>query len=144
MSSSLNESELGVLTGNEFGDSDEPKRFIGAALSLGGRDKIICVTLGARGVLALIDGAPLMIPGRPVKAVDTTGAGDCFVGALAAQLARGATVPYALNYANAAALRSACSGWARRHRCRRLRRWKGSRRSPRRRPGPIVKASAIS
>jgi len=42
-------------------------------------------------------------PGRPVKAVDTTGAGDCFVGALAAQLARGTTVPYALNYANAAA-----------------------------------------
>jgi ribokinase len=99
----VNESELGVLTGNEFGEDGDLKRFISAALSLGGREKIVCVTLGARGVLALIDGAPLMIPGRPVKAVDTTGAGDCFVGALAAQLARGATVPYALNYANAAA-----------------------------------------
>ncbi len=99
----VNESELGVLTGNEFGGNDDPKRLIGAALSLGGREKIVCVTLGARGVLALIDGAPLMIPGRPVKAVDTTGAGDCFVGALAAQLARGANMPYALNYANAAA-----------------------------------------
>jgi len=99
----LNESELGVLTENAFGGSDDPKRFIGPALSLGGREKIICVTLGARGVLALIDGAPLIIPGRPVNAVDTTGAGDCFVGSLAAQLARGATIPYALNYANAAA-----------------------------------------
>ena len=43
------------------------------------------------------------IPGRVVKAVDTTGAGDCFVGALAAQLAGGKTIREALDYANAAA-----------------------------------------
>jgi ribokinase len=35
--------------------------------------------------------------------VDTTGAGDCLVGALAAQLARGSAILDALNYANAAA-----------------------------------------
>lgn len=99
----LNESELGFLTEKELGETGDPKRFIDAARSLGGREKIICVTLGSRGVLALIDGAPLLIPGRAVQAVDTTGAGDCFVGALAAQLASGATIPYALNYANAAA-----------------------------------------
>jgi ribokinase len=99
----LNESELGFLTAKELYDTDDPARFIEAARSLGGREKIICVTLGGRGVLALIDGAPLRIPGRAVSAVDTTGAGDCFVGALAAQLASGTTIPYALNYANAAA-----------------------------------------
>ena len=99
----LNESELGFLTENELGETDHVKRFIEAARSLGGREKITCVTLGSRGVLALIDGTPLLIPGRAVKAVDTTGAGDCFVGALAAQLASGTTIPYALNYANAAA-----------------------------------------
>ena len=41
-----------------------------------------------------------------VKVVDTTGAGDCFVGALAARLAAGASIPDAARYATAAA---ACS-----------------------------------
>jgi ribokinase len=99
----LNESELGFLTATELYEADDPRRFVEAARTLGGREKIICVTLGSRGVLALIDGAPLRIAGRKVEAVDTTGAGDCFVGALAAQLASGTTIPYALNYANTAA-----------------------------------------
>jgi ribokinase len=38
-----------------------------------------------------------------VTPVDTTGAGDCFVGALAARLAGGAAMRSALEYANAAA-----------------------------------------
>jgi len=54
-------------------------------------------------VLALVRGEPLLIAGRAVKAVDTTGAGDCFVGALAAQLANGKAIREALEYANAAA-----------------------------------------
>jgi len=54
-------------------------------------------------VLALADGEPVMIPGRVVKAIDTTGAGDCFVGAVAAQLAQGKSIRDALNYANVAA-----------------------------------------
>ena len=66
-------------------------------------NRIICVTLGKRGVLALIGGEASMIAGRTVKAVDTTGAGDCFVGALAAQLAGGTSIRDALTYANAAA-----------------------------------------
>ena len=61
------------------------------------------MTLGKRGVLALVDGEPLILPGRAVKAVDTTGAGDCFVGAVAAQLAGGKSIREALDYANAAA-----------------------------------------
>ena len=68
-----------------------------------GTDKIICVTLGKRGVIALVDGEPLIIPGRVVEAVDTTGAGDCFVGAVAAQLADGKSIRDALEYANIAA-----------------------------------------
>ena len=61
------------------------------------------MTLGKRGVLALVDDEPLIIPGHAVNAIDTTGAGDCFVGAVAAQLAGGKSIRDALDYANAAA-----------------------------------------
>src|SRR5664280_110715 len=100
----LNETELGFLTKAELRDTDDDARFIEVARLLQtGIDKIVCVTLGRRGVLALIDGKPLIVPGRAVKAVDTTGAGDCFVGAVAAQLAGGKSIGDALDYANAAA-----------------------------------------
>ncbi len=100
----LNETELALLAKTELRDSDDHARIIEAARSLQiGRDKIICVTLGKRGVLALIDGKPFVIPGRAVNAVDTTGAGDCFVGAVAAQLAAGRPVRDAFGYANLAA-----------------------------------------
>jgi ribokinase len=100
----LNESELGLLAKTELRDNDDPARFIEAALSLQtGKDKSICMTLGKRGVLALVEGNPLIIPGHTVKAIDTTGAGDCFAGAVAAQLAAGKSLHDALHYANAAA-----------------------------------------
>jgi ribokinase len=98
----LNETELGLLTGIELRDTDDDARFMDAVRLLPTR-KTVCVTLGRRGVLAVIDGQPSIVPGRVVKAVDTTGAGDCLVGALAAQLAGGKTIREALDYANAAA-----------------------------------------
>jgi ribokinase len=54
-------------------------------------------------MLALVGGESLIIAGRTVSAVDTTGAGDCFVGAVAAQLAGGKSIGDALAYANIAA-----------------------------------------
>jgi ribokinase len=100
----LNETELGVLAKTELHDGNDPARFIQAARSLQtGPGKIICVTLGKRGALALVDGEPLITAGRAVKAIDTTGAGDCFVGAIAAQLADGKSIRDALVYANMAA-----------------------------------------
>lgn len=101
----LNEMELGVLTGAELSENDEPAYFVEAARPLRGKDKdrIICITLGRRGVLALVWDQAMLIPGRSVEAVDTTGAGDCFVGALAARLAMGKPIRDALTYANAAA-----------------------------------------
>ena len=120
----LNETELGLLTKTELHDSDDHARFIEAARSLPiGRDRIVCVTLGKRGVVALVDGEPLIVPGRAVKAVDTTGAGDCFVGAVAAQLAGGKLDSTTRWITPTPRLRSACSGWAPRRRCRRRRKW---------------------
>jgi ribokinase len=100
----LNETELGFLAKTELCGTDDHARFIEAARSLQtGPDKIICVTLGRRGVVALVSGEPLVIPGRAVDAVDTTGAGDCFVGAVAAQRANGKPVREAFEFANIAA-----------------------------------------
>jgi ribokinase len=100
----LNETELGLLANTEIHEGDDVARFVGAAQVLQTRpEQIICVTLGKRGVVALANGETIVVRGRPVKAIDTTGAGDCFVGALAAQLARGTTISDALGYANAAA-----------------------------------------
>jgi ribokinase len=100
----LNETELGLLTGTMLNDRDDLARFVDAARSLQTAPaQIICVTLGKRGVVALVGDEPLVVSGRNVEAVDTTGAGDCFIGALAAQLATGVPVPGALDYANAAA-----------------------------------------
>ncbi len=100
----LNETELGLLADIELFESDEQARIIDAARSLqANNDQVICVTLGKRGVLALAGREELAVAGRIVHAVDTTGAGDCFVGALAAQLANGAALRDALRFANAAA-----------------------------------------
>jgi ribokinase len=108
----LNETELGMLTSTELREGDSDGRFIDAARSLldgkndgkdNSKDKTICVTLGKRGALALVEGEPLIVPGHAVKAVDTTGAGDCFVGAVAAQLAAGRSIGDALGYADLAA-----------------------------------------
>ncbi len=50
----------------------------------------VVVTLGSRGAALLgTDGAVHRIPASPVQAVDTTGAGDAFVGAFAYGLASG-------------------------------------------------------
>jgi ribokinase len=93
-----------LLANTGLGETDDPARFIEAIRSLQmGRDKIICVTLGKRGVVAVIKGEPVIVAGRTVNAVDTTGAGDCFVGAVAAKLAGGKSMRDALAYANVAA-----------------------------------------
>ena len=49
----LNETELGSLTDIELRDDDDSARFVEATKTLQGGGKIICVTLGKRGVLAL-------------------------------------------------------------------------------------------
>jgi ribokinase len=100
----LNETELGFLTGLTLHQDEPFDGLMDAARSLQAHpSQIICVTLGKRGAVALINDTPWMVQGRKVEAVDTTGAGDCFVGAAAAVLADGHQIESALAYGNDAA-----------------------------------------
>ena len=64
----------------------------------------VVVTRGAQGADWIAPGAaPVHVPSFPVVPVDTTGAGDCFAGSLAARLDQGAPVRDAMRFAAAAA-----------------------------------------
>jgi ribokinase len=84
-----NETEFGVISGAALPRDDGGEA---AAVVAFGRQVgcSLVVTLGDRGALvAPIEGGPGRIPAREVVAVDTTGAGDAFVGAFAVGLALG-------------------------------------------------------
>lgn len=73
-------------------DSDE----VIASLRTNGRT---IVTLGSDGAaLVTTDGAVKRFAAKKVSATDTTGAGDCFIGAFAAALASGATEDSAVQF----------------------------------------------
>jgi ribokinase len=63
----------------------------------------VVVTRGGEGAIAAGGGAVLRIGALAITPVDTTAAGDCFVGVLAAALDRGATLGPALHRASVAA-----------------------------------------
>ncbi len=59
----------------------------------------VIITLGGEGAVAARNDEVWRVEALPVGAIDTTGAGDCFVGVLAAALVRGASLPVALQRA---------------------------------------------
>ncbi|MGH4027606.1 ribokinase [Actinomycetota bacterium Odt1-20B] len=91
-----NEHEAAALTG-----ITEPRAAAQALLS---QVPEVVVTLGARGSLYAARGAePVVVAAPQVTAVDSTGAGDTFVGTLAVALGEGRPVPEALAWASTAA-----------------------------------------
>lgn len=90
----VNESEAAALIGLQ-GVGDD-------ALRTAADGRTLVVTLGADGVVLVEGGAVTRIPAVPVEAVDTVGAGDAFVGALAAALAGGASLMDAARLGTAA------------------------------------------
>ncbi|HEX5766681.1 MAG TPA: sugar kinase [Burkholderiales bacterium] len=63
----------------------------------------VFLKLGPEGVVVSDGRRSERIPGMTVKAIDATGAGDCFCGATLARLAAGDSIWEAARYANAAA-----------------------------------------
>ncbi len=97
-----NETETAFLTGLPV-DTLEQAGAAARALRSRGPDTVI-ITLGARGVLFIAgDSAPEHIPAKPVQAVDSTGAGDAFVGSLAYFLAAKRPLRDAIERASAVA-----------------------------------------
>ncbi len=81
--------------------TSEPQRIVDHYLALG--SKAVIVTMGADGLLVGTGEKRQALAGYKVAAVDATGAGDAFTGALLAQCARGADLFSAARFANAAA-----------------------------------------
>jgi ribokinase len=70
---------------------------------LAGGAAAVIVTLGAAGCLLATEGVVTAHPTRPVRAVDSAGAGDAFCGVLAAARLAGCAWPAAIAHAQAAA-----------------------------------------
>lgn len=81
-----NEVEFAQLTGQTAGTDEE--LLSGARRILAHGVSAVVVTLGERGCAILRDGVVRRLPARRVQAVDTTAAGDSFIGALAHVLGR--------------------------------------------------------
>jgi ribokinase len=96
-----NESEAARLTGLPLADLEGAAAAAAAIHALGAAHAI--VTLGAGGAVGEGVGGRVHVPAFEVTAIDTTGAGDAFNGALAVALAEGRALAAALRFANAAA-----------------------------------------
>lgn len=93
----VNEHEAAFLLGGKVAGEEGAWAAARDLLALGPRSAVI--TLGPAGAL-VADGETIThVPAPEVEVVDTTGAGDAFVGALAARLARGDSLSYAAAYA---------------------------------------------
>jgi ribokinase len=95
-----NESETALLTGLPVGDQAEAEAAAAALRGMGVGTVIL--TLGERGALLAQAGAAELVPAFEVTPVDTTAAGDAFVGGFAVALAEGQTLAEAVRWGNAA------------------------------------------
>lgn len=99
-----NESETELLTGAPVETVNQAEEAAQLLRSRGAQTVIL--TLGERGSLLVTEEETTLIPTIPVAAVDTTGAGDAFVGSLSYFLGVGLDLPDAVSRANQVAATS--------------------------------------
>ena len=93
-----NETEAELIGGLPVRNLDEAVTCAKALLKKGFRKVVL--TLGARGSLLADEGGAVHVPAYAVTAVDSTGAGDAFIGSLAVFLAEGVPEKDAVARAN--------------------------------------------
>jgi ribokinase len=93
-----NESEAERITGLSA-HSEADARACAAALLARGFARVV-ITLGARGSLVADAAGQRLVPAFAVDSIDTSGAGDAFIGSLAVFLAEGIAAQEALSRAN--------------------------------------------
>ncbi|MDH4277484.1 MAG: ribokinase [Acidimicrobiia bacterium] len=102
-----NRSELATIAGAAIPQTEAEVTALASAMTAGWGDEAtgrrIVVTLGSDGVLLVDSTGHRRFTARAVEAVDTTGAGDCFCGSLAARLALGDALDDAIPWAMTAA-----------------------------------------
>ena len=99
----LNESELAAYAGLPEPSDDVESAIEGAGNLIGREGQAVIVTLGEKGAVVVTGERSELIPVRRANVADTTGAGDCFCGTLAAALADGYTLNEAVRSAVTAA-----------------------------------------
>jgi ribokinase len=96
----VNETEAATLSGLPVVDPVTASA-AGHALRAKGPDRVIC-TLGGQGCVVVDADGARHTPARAVKVVDTTAAGDTFIGALAVALCEGQPLDVAVAFGQAA------------------------------------------
>jgi len=95
-----NESETALLTGTPVDNLEQAKAAAGSLMHMGVGTVIL--TLGARGALLAENGGFRHFPAFEITPVDTTAAGDAFMGGLAVALGEGRALAEAIQWGNAA------------------------------------------
>ncbi|WP_171903848.1 ribokinase [Cellulosilyticum sp. I15G10I2] len=94
----VNEHECFDLTGIKVTDDDSAQKALSAFKAKGIKEPII--TLGAEGAVFFEEDKLCQMRPPKVEVVDTTSAGDAFIGALAVLLVEGKTIKEGIDYAN--------------------------------------------
>ena len=96
-----NETEAEQFTGIAVNSIDDCRRASAKFFEMGVKNVII--TLGVRGAFYTNGTEEIMVPAIPMKALETTGAGDAFNGGLATAIAEGMDIETALRFATCTA-----------------------------------------